>query len=226
MDLLKTVPLIFFLAFLESVLSVDNAVVLAMLAGRLPHAQQKRALTYGLLGAVILRLILLTLIIHFIHWQWIKFAGGGYLLVLALRQLFAKKEHGKSAHQIVSFWRAVLVIEFTDLIFAFDSILAAVAISTNYWIVFTGGLIGIVVVRFSASGMVSLLKKYPKLEKTGYFLVLLIGVKLLIDGLELNNFDFQSPESPAFWVFWSLMAFTVIYGTISSAFFQKKHTGV
>ena len=215
MTWINTAALIVFIGFLETILSVDNAVVLAVLAQKLPHGQQKKALTYGLIGAFVFRLILLALVVQIVHWNWTKFIGGGYLLFLAGQQLLKKKQsrsHSPNAPQ--SFWKAVAVIEFTDLIFAFDSVLAAVAISDRYWVVFTGGAIGILAVRFSASGMIKVLERHPSLEKTGYYLVFVVGLKLIIDGLGLTNVDFQSPSNFAFWVLWLSMALVVIQGLI------------
>ena len=224
--MLQSVPIILFLALLEGILSIDNAVVLAMLAKKLPPPEQKKALTYGLVGAMASRLILLVLIVQIVRWPWVKFLGGGYLLFLACKQLLKSKAKSKRRAKNVpsSFWRTVLVIELTDIIFALDSVLAAVAVSDNYWIVFLGGVIGIIIVRFSAAGMISLLEKYPHLERTGYYLVFFIGAKLIVDGFGSAAIDFQSPENAAFWIFWSLMLATVLLA-VGMTVHKKNHAG-
>src|SRR6187431_2588291 len=82
------------LILLEGVLSIDNALVLALLAKRLPKHQQARALTYGLAGALIFRVIAIGTAAYLLRWHIVKVLGGGYLLWIALKHLLSKKgEH-------------------------------------------------------------------------------------------------------------------------------------
>jgi predicted tellurium resistance membrane protein TerC len=76
------------LILLEGVLSIDNALVLALLAKRLPKSQQTRALTYGLAGAFIFRFIAIGTASYLLRWRIVKLVGGGYLLWVALKHLF------------------------------------------------------------------------------------------------------------------------------------------
>lgn len=205
--------LIFFLAFLEGILSIDNALVLALMAKHLPEKQQRKALTYGLIGSVVFRLISLGLVTQLMRWTWIKFVGGGYLLFISLRHLL-KREHADDEQKAKphGFWMTVLLIELMDIAFAVDSILAAVALSNKFWIVFTGGMMGVVLMRFAASVFLKLLHRFPNFETTAYLLILVIGSKLVIDGFHLPGIDFHSASSPAFWVFWGLMLGGLLYG--------------
>jgi YkoY family integral membrane protein len=212
---LQDISTILFLIFLEGILSIDNAVVLAMLARGLPPQLQKKALTYGLVGAVIFRLIALSLVTQLMKWVWIKFIGGAYLIVLAVKHLvFGEKgtenENRKSSSN--RFWKVVFLVELTDIAFAVDSILAAVAVSNKFWIVFTGGVLGIILMRFAAQVFLALLKKFPAFEDSAYILVLVIGSKLFIEGFKLDSIDFHSSENPAFWIFWSAMAVAFLTG--------------
>jgi len=206
--------LIGFLIFLEGILSIDNALVLAVLARGLPKEQQRRALTYGLAGAVVFRLIALGLVTHLIRWNWVKFVGGGYLLFIALKHFIwggGDDDETKTLRK-VSFWRVVAVIELTDIAFALDSILAAVALSSKFWVVFTGGVLGVIMMRFAASIFIRVLERFPNFENTAYMLVMVIGVKVILEGLRLPGVDFHSPSHPSFWLFWLLMIGCVIYG--------------
>ena len=203
---LQDLAIVLLLAFLEGILSIDNALVLALLARKLPEEQRKKALTYGLMGAVIFRLIALSLATYLMKWTWVKFVGGGYLVFVALQHLISSKspesDPSKGPPGINQFWKAVLLIELTDIAFAIDSILAAVALSNKFWIVFTGGLIGVILIRFAASLFLGLLEKFPRFEKVAYQLVLWIGLKLLVDAFHFSGVNFHSPNSPAFWIFW------------------------
>jgi predicted tellurium resistance membrane protein TerC len=83
------------LIVLEGVLSIDNALVLGLLAKRLPKHQQKRALTYGLVGAFVFRLIASGTAVYLMKWWFVKLVGGLYLLYIAIKHLFfeSPEEH-------------------------------------------------------------------------------------------------------------------------------------
>ena len=172
------------LVILDGVFSIDNALVLGLLAKRLPPHQRQRALMYGLVGAFVFRVIAIIFAQLLLGIEVVKLIGGGYLLFVAgkyfLEQWFgtaeeqivlgdeeqpvlvhaddgsplsAKEEEeelearipvpapelevvngsaGRSANgaarAFAKFWPTVVVIELTDIAFAVDSILAAIAL--------------------------------------------------------------------------------------------------
>ncbi len=207
-----------FLVFLEGILSIDNALVLAMLARDLPKPLQKKALTYGLIGAVGFRLIALSLVQFLLKWTWVKFVGGGYLIFIALKHFLTRSPQQEPdqtrASVRSSFWRIVIVIELTDIAFAVDSILAAIALTTRFWVIFTGGFIGVVLMRFAASQFIRILDRFPRFEDTAYLLVLTIGIKVGLEGFALPGLDFHSASSPWFWGFWGVMFACIAYGLL------------
>jgi len=211
--------LIGFLAFLEGILSIDNALVLALMVKHLPKAQHRKALTYGLLGAVAFRLVALTFVTQLMQWNWVKYVGGGYLLFISLKHLLKgeqHEEHHTDPKKLPGFWGTVVRIELMDIAFAVDSILAAVALSDKLWIVFTGGFMGVILMRFAASAFIKLLHKFPRFETTAYVLVLIIGIKLVLEALSktlgLDWLDFHSASHAAFWVFWGSMLVALASG--------------
>lgn len=197
------------LILLEGVLSIDNALVLGILAKRLPAEQRPRALSYGLIGAFVFRVIAICTASFLLRWTFVKFLGGAYLAYISIQHLFfsSHEEEGEPVkldahgHPVIeaeeadegkpatagkqSFWGTVAVIELTDVAFAVDSILAAMALAGSrqekLWVVVTGGIIGVVLMRFAAAIFIKLLEKFPRFEMTAYLLVLVIGVKLLAD---------------------------------------------
>jgi YkoY family integral membrane protein len=215
--------LIGLLVFLEGILSVDNALVLAILAKHLPKAEQKKALSYGLLGAFGFRFLALAMVSFLVKWTWVKYVGGGYLVYIAIKHLFFKKPHDDLAKQAkgASFWKTVIAIELTDIAFAVDSILAGIALTPKLWIVFVGGALGIVLMRFAASAFIKLIDRFPRLEKSAYLLVLLIGIKVILEALHLHRLDFHSPGEPAFWIFWVCMVLGIGYGFIGKKSAKK-----
>src|SRR5204863_3168133 len=121
-----------------------------------------------------------------------------------------------------AFWYAVAMIELTDVAFAVDSILAAVGTvpgREKLWIVVTGGMLGVILMRFAAAVFVRLLDRFPRFETAAYLLVLLIGAKLIVDFFFNRNhlqprFDFHDPDAVSFWVFWGLMVVCFSVGFI------------
>ena len=82
------------LVVLEGVLSIDNALVLGLIARRLPKHLQGNALTFGLIGAFIFRFMAIGLAAYLLHWQVVKLIGGSYLVYISLKHFFfeAKEE--------------------------------------------------------------------------------------------------------------------------------------
>ena len=176
-----------------------------------PHLQ-KRALFYGLVGALVFRVIAISSAAYLLQWHWMKYVGGGYLVFLALKYfLVEKKETKKGSGTARNFWMTVLIVELMDIAFAVDSILTAVALSNKFWVILLGGFVGLVMMRFAASLFIKVLKKFPRFETSAYLLVLLIGTKLVIEGMQLPGIDFHS-RGLVFWVFWLLAAASVLIG--------------
>ena len=204
-----------FIALLEIILSVDNAIVLALIARHLPEKDQKRALTYGLIGAFVFRLIALFFVTELIQFKWVKFVGGFYLLYVGLKH-FIRKDGEKDGVSTVakSFWKTVITIEMMDIAFAVDSILAAAALTTKLPIIFAGGMMGVIMMRFAASLFLVILKSFPNFENAAYLLILLIGSKLVIDGFHPPWAQFEHPSHPSFIIFWVIMLLAFSTGFI------------
>lgn len=304
------------LVILEGVLSIDNALVLGLLAKRLPKSQRARALTYGLVGAFVFRIVAIGSAQLLLEFNVVKLIGGGYLLYVAGKYFWdeyrgeaeekitqgpdhdlmlvdamsgepltapqeeeelqarvpvplpaksdfrseeasatvpatsdppdaanpypaprvpgsANKDQTPSNPRVGSarFWPTVVVIELTDIAFAVDSILAAIALvgpkpaevtglHPKLWLVVTGGMVGVLLMRVAATIFIRLLERFPRFETSAYLLVLVIGAKLVVDwlfnkpGQQHGLMDFHSVGSPAFWVFWSLMLACFLFGFV------------
>lgn len=123
------------LIVLEGLLSADNALVLAILVKPLPEYSQKKALLYGLLGAFVLRFTALFFISYLANIWEAQAIGAIYLLYIAVKNLLPQKEDKPKPNQsqvkFPSFWGTVARVELTDIAFAIDSILAAVAMAIS-----------------------------------------------------------------------------------------------
>jgi YkoY family integral membrane protein len=224
--------LVFVLVVLEGLLSIDNALVLGLLARRLAPRLQTKALTYGLIGSFVFRLVAIFAAAWLLKWRFVKLLGGGYLIYIAVKHLLTKSHKRRpleESNQPLGFWSVVASIELTDVAFAADSILAGIAlvgpippntgsnIHPKLWVILLGGMIGVLLMRVAAVGFIRLLKRFPGFELTAYLLVGLVGLKLLADwqfNATEHQLDFESPSAPAFIVFWSLMLLCVLIGFV------------
>lgn len=195
------------LAVVEGILSVDNALVLAILVRQLPECDRKRALLYGIVGAFVFRFLAL-IFAGYLMQMWIfKLIGGGYLLYLSMKHLFfvSKEEsYGTAPEGKSQFWRAVLAVELTDVAFSIDSITAAVGMSDKLIVVWAGGILGIVFLRFAAGLFIRLLEKLPRMEDLAYQIVFFVGVKLTLEAFHVE----VGKET-----FWMVMAIIAILGS-------------
>ncbi len=184
---------------LEGLLAADNALVLAIMVKHLEEEERRKALFYGLAGAFILRLSSLFLISFFINFWQIQAIGAIYLLFISFRYIFQryrppKEKPVKKEPKTSGFWMTVLKVEIADLAFAVDSILAAVALAValpptglftvgsldggQFLVVFVGGMIGVILMRFAANLFVKILAERPGLELSAFIIVGWVGVKL------------------------------------------------
>ena len=226
------------LVVLEGLLSIDNAVILGLLARRVAKDRQGRALTYGLIGSFACRLVAIAAAAWLLKWDFVKVIGGSYLLFIAVKHLFfSPPEPPPGADDTGggrSFWRTVLSIQITDAAFAIDSILAAIAlvgpaktpgIHPKLWVVILGGLIGVALMRVAAGLFIRLLERFPRFEVAGYLLVCVVGLKLLADwvgdafegrfsGRVESWLNFDKVTDAGFWLFWAMMAVCFAVGFV------------
>ena len=209
-ELRDSLALLPVLVALEAVLSADNAIALAAIAQGLEgHVLQRRALNFGLVCAFVLRVgLILTASWVIGFWQF-ELAGAVYLLWLVFQYFTSsnqKDQDGESHHhgpRFKSLWQAIPMIAVTDLAFSLDSVTTAIAVSDQIWLVLTGGLIGVVALRFMAGLFIRWLDEFEHLEDAGFVTVALVGVRLL---LKVVNDSYVPPE-------WAMIAAIAILFT-------------
>ncbi|NWQ42876.1 TerC family protein [Bacillus sp. EB106-08-02-XG196] len=217
----KAWGLILSLAVLECILSADNALVLSAFVKPLPKEQQKKALVYGLWGAYIFRFIFIGLGTFLIKLWWIKLIGALYLLWLAVKffkDKLSQKETSNEEEQVQPkgwlvkifgfFWATVISVELMDLAFSVDSILTALAVSEEVWVILLGGMIGILLMRGVATFFIALMDRVPELETTAYILITFIAIKM---GLTLVDIYIANEIFIGFLVLSFLVTFIIHY---------------
>lgn len=189
------------LVILEGLLSADNALVLAVMVKHLPKELQRKALTYGLIGAYFFRFIFIGLGMLLIKFWWIKVLGAAYLAWIVIKHFWmgegdeetsGMKKDSWLVRTFGIFWATVISVELMDLAFSADSILAAFAVSEEVWILLLGGMLGILMMRTVAKVFLVLIEKVPELENTAFILIAIISAKMFasVFGFELHHLIF------------------------------------
>lgn len=233
---------------LEGLLAADNALVLAIMVKHLPDEERKKALFYGLAGAFVFRFGSLFAISFLINVWQVQAIGAAYLLFISInhivKKVFIKKDHDdkekSKKKKPAGFWVTVFKVELADIAFAVDSILAAVALAVTlpetplppiggidggqFLVIFAGGLIGLIIMRFAATYFVKLLQRRPGLEIAAYLIVGWVGVKLSVYTLShpaLAILPEAFPKNPI----WKASFYIVLILIAAGGWFLSKDKG-
>ncbi len=192
------------LVLLEIVLGVDNLVFLAIASRRLAGAQRARAQRLGLLGALVLRIILLSALVWLTRltapiftvgafaFSWrdlILLSGGLYLLWKATSEIHQEAEGGEEGPAEVaagSFLGVIFMIMVLDLVFALDSIVTAVAMTQFLPVMVLANAAAIVVMMVFAGPVSDFIERHITLKMLALSFILLVGAVLVADGLHFH----------------------------------------
>jgi predicted tellurium resistance membrane protein TerC len=196
------------LAALEIVLGIDNLVFITLLAGRLPGGQRAGARKLGLILALGARLALLWSIVWLVHltepvlsiagrglsWRdLILMTGGAFLLFKGTQEIHShvdgKDEEEESSRKHPGFTSTVLQIMLFDIIFSLDSVITAVGIAQEIWVM-VAAIVAAMALMLVASGLLaSFIERNASVRLLALSFLLLIGMVLIADG-----FGFHMPR--------------------------------
>lgn len=190
---------------LEVVLGIDNIIFISILASRLPVAQQKKARRVGLILAAIIRLGLLAVISLILKLQndlftifdmgisgkdLILILGGLFLIYKSVAEIYHKTEGtdgDKSAKIKVATFRGVIgQVLIMDLVFSIDSIITAVGLVDQLWVMYTAIIITVVIMVFAAEPISAFVNRHPAFKILALSFLLLIGFSLIVEGFEIK----------------------------------------
>lgn len=193
------------LTILEIVLSVDNIVFISIIAGKLPPAQQARAMRIGIMGALVSRVLLVLgavwiialaeplFTLFEIDFSWrdvMLIAGGLFLMVKGTHEIHEEVEGEDdrpakgSAKQ--SFLRAVVLITLLDIIFSIDTVFTAVGMTSVLMVMIIAITIATLVMLLAAMPLARFIEKHPTVKMLALSFLLLIGMVLIADGLHFH----------------------------------------
>jgi predicted tellurium resistance membrane protein TerC len=192
------------LTALEIVLGIDNIVFISILAGRLPEPQAGRARVLGLGFALVTRLALLASLAWIIRLtaplftvfgneisgrDLILLIGGIFLLAKATREIHERLE-GPQGHAeakaVPSFAGVILQIGLLDMIFSLDSVITAVGMVRELWVMITAVVIAIAIMMLSAETISDFVNRHPTVKMLALSFLLLIGMTLVAEGVDFH----------------------------------------
>ena len=195
------------LTILEVVLGIDNLIFLSIMVDKLPDKQRAKARFLGLSFAWIGRLLLLSLSLWLVRFtrplvQFLEFSfsardlfllgGGIFLIIKATQEIHDEinqvnhKSVKKNYKKYLKMTKVVAQIVVMDLVFSLDSVLTAIGLTTNFWIMFASITIAILVMLGASKTVSIFLAKYPALKILALSYLILIGILLVADGLSFH----------------------------------------
>ena len=190
------------LTFLEIVLGVDNIIIISILSGKLPMEQQPKARRLGLLGAMVTRVLLLCSLAWIIRLTQPLFtitgtdiSGRDLILILGGLFLMAKSTHeihekleGEEGHAssrvAASFTSVIIQIMLLDIVFSLDSVITAVGMVDELWVMVTAVIIAVGIMMWSAEPISAFVHRHPTVKMLALSFLLLIGLSLLAEGFD------------------------------------------
>ena len=199
------IPLISLIS-LEVILGIDNVIFISILSDKLPDSQRNKLRYWGLGLAMVMRLILLTLIswilkldqelftlfdIHFSGKGLILIAGGLFLIYKSTVEIYHKTELANNSDQPVvpktsSFKRLLLEIILLDLVFSIDSIITAIGMALELWVMYTSVIVAVVIMIFASQPISFFIKKHPSFKILALSFLMMIGLSLIAEGFHLS----------------------------------------
>ncbi|XZQ54550.1 MAG: DUF475 domain-containing protein [Candidatus Karelsulcia muelleri] len=180
---LHSISILINIVLIEALLSIDNATILTTLVKNLNKKDRKKALNYGIFGAYLFRIISLIFAAVIINMWWLKLIGGLYLIYLGINHFLKTQKEENNLFKINFFskiWGTILYVELIDFIFSIDNLFAGISYSNNPLLIFLGVFISLFLLRISTVKLLKLTEKYSSLEDSAFFLIILLGLKLII----------------------------------------------
>jgi len=194
------------LTILEIVLGIDNLIFISIVAGRLPGHLQARARSVGLSLALFMRLALLASISwlvgltatifsvggHGFSWRDLILAGGGlFLLYKGTKEIHELVDGGEADGDVtdeapkrkVTFASVIGQIIVLDIVFSLDSVITAVGMADNLWVMSTAVLVAVVIMLFASGTVANFVNRHPSVKMLALAFLLLIGMVLVADGM-------------------------------------------
>jgi len=194
------------LTALEIVLGIDNIIFISILAGKLPEAQRAKARTIGLAMAMGTRLALLASLVWMMRLtaplftiavlnqeisgrDLILIIGGLFLLAKSTMEIHDKlegEEESSAGRAAATFASVIIQIALLDIVFSLDSIITAIGMANQLSIMAAAVIIAVIFMMLFAGAVSAFIDRHPTIKMLALSFLLLIGVALIGDGLDMH----------------------------------------
>ena len=217
------IPLISLIA-LEIILGIDNIIFISILTDKLPEDKRNKLRYWGLGLAMVMRLLLLAIIswilkldqtlfslfdIDFSGKGLILISGGLFLIYKSTREIYQKTEDASEEYVPSSkkkqFGKLLSEIIILDIVFSIDSIITAVGMVQELWIMYVAVVVTVVIMLIASKPISQFISKHPSFKILALCFLMMIGVSLIAEG-----FHFEIPKG---YIYFS-MGFAFFVGII------------
>lgn len=191
---------------IDLLLGGDNAVVIAMACRRLPKALQTRAIYGGMLGAIVLRVVMLFFAVHLLGLPFLKLIGAVLLLWIGIKLVANQDEDEGEIDGGTRLWTAIKTVIVADVVMSLDNVLAVAAAGNgNVYLVAAGVLISIPIIVLGSRFVLSAMERLPWLVAAGGALIGWIA-----GGMAVSDSALQPWLPQIHWLHWAASGGTAV----------------
>lgn len=173
---------LFSIIIIDLVLAGDNAIVIGMAARNLPKKQQKHAILWGTLGAIVIRSLATVFVVWLLKIPGLLLVGGILLIWIAYQLLVEKKQDHDSVESVTSIGAAIRTIIIADTVMSLDNVLAvAGAAHGNFILVVLGLLISVPIIIWGSRLFIKLADRFPLIIYLGGGVLAWTAAKMITD---------------------------------------------
>jgi YjbE family integral membrane protein len=185
LEMLSSAPFwvdVFKIIMIDLLLSGDNAVVIALACRNLPVEQRKKGIMFGVLGAIVLRIVLTFFAVNLLSLRYLKLVGALLLIWIGIKLILPEDEHNEDSIKAdTRLFGAVKTIIIADLIMSLDNVLGvAAAAKGNVSLLVFGLLISIPLIAWSSQLVLKLIDRFPFIIYAGGALLGYVAGEMLV----------------------------------------------
>jgi len=245
---LENIFTLLMLIMLQAVLGIDNLLYISLESKNAPKEKQSLVRKIGISVAIVLRIALLFLLVSVIDYfqspfLYLKFEGiitgafnihsvivllgGAFIVYTAIKEIWyliaMEKEYNKKEEKKKSIVKVIFVIIIMNLVFSFDSILSAIALTNVFWLMTVAIIIGGIIMIWLSEKVSNFLQKNRMYEVLGLFILFLVGIMLLTEGGHLSHLEVFSEEITPMnkTTFYFILTILIVIDVVQSKY-QKK----
>jgi len=176
--------------FVDLVLAADNAIIVAMVASRVPVEMRQKVILFGIGAAVVMRIGFSLIAVQLMSITGIKLFGG-LLLIWVCWKLWQELRSGDEDHsaqnegkeQLTSLMPAIIQIVIADLSMSIDNVIAIAGVSRDYPLILIFGLVlSVAFMIFAATMIARFIQKYPWIGYIGLVILLYVSAQMIYEG--------------------------------------------